>query len=107
MSVTKAKRLGRVQFFGRTTNKEDNRYAGTQLGIVTYDNDENYHVSYLEVGVRCDHFVEPIIRRGPTGGTRTNASNPLEYDADLIRPKTVSVPADSQSDSSDKQEVPA
>ena len=102
-----AKRFGGAQLFARTTNKEDNRYAGTQLGMVTYDKDENYHVSYLEVGVRCDHLVEPIIRRGPTGGTRTNASNPLEYDADLIRPKTVSVPADSQSDSSDKQEVPA
>ena len=98
----KAKRFNNVQFFARTTNKEDNRYAGTQLGVVSYDKDDNYNVSYLEVGVRCDHLVEPIIRRGPTGGTVTNSSSPLEYDADLIRPKTVSVPVDS-----DKQEVPA
>ncbi len=98
----KAKRFGGVQLFARTSSKEDNRYAGTQLGLVTYDKDENYNVSYLEVGVRCDHIVEPIVRRGPTGGTRTNASSPLEYDADLIRPRTESVPVDS-----DKQEVPA
>ncbi len=102
-----AKRLGNIQFFLRSSQKEDNRYLGGQAGVVTYDKDDNYHVSYVEAGFRSDHVVEPLIRRGPTGGTRTNASTPLEYDADLIRPKTVSVPADSQSDSSDKQEVPA
>ena len=101
-----AKRLGNIQFFLRSSQKEDNRYIGGQAGVVTYDKDDNYHVSYVEAGFRSDHLVEPIIRRGPTGGSYTSASSPKEYDTDLIRPKTVSVPA-SDPASSNEQEATA
>ncbi len=105
--MARAKRIGNIQFFLRSHQKEDNRYLGAQAGVVTYDKDDNYHVSYVEAGFRSDHLVEPIIRRGPTGGTYTSASSPKEYDADLIRPRTESVPADSKAQDVDKQEVPA
>jgi hypothetical protein len=84
-TICKAKRFGNFQTFGRTTERDDGRYQGSQLGFMTYDKDDNYKVTYLEVGMRCDHIVDPIVSR-IRPQEPLSSSTPLASDADLIRP---------------------
>lgn len=73
---------GRV--FARTTEKEDGRYTGTQLGYVSTTDQNEYLVSYLEAGFRCDHIVEPLMRRGQSTVSPQSVDHPLEYDQDIV-----------------------
>ena len=77
------KRYGKFQGFIRGVSKDDGRYDGAQLGVVTYDADDNYLVSYVEAGVRCDHIGDRIA----SDGRLTASSEPLDCDADLMVPR--------------------
>ncbi len=86
-----AKIGSRARFFTRCTSREDGRYAGLQLGLATTNDDDEYKVSYLEVGARLDHVVDPIVnvsmsRRSSPDlvSTVPTLDSPLEYDADLF-----------------------
>ena len=85
------RRFGNIQLFARGVSKDDGRYDGLQQGVITYDKSDNYQVSYIELGLRCDHVghkINPM--RNPV-----SATHPLECDADLMVSKslsTVSVP---------------
>ena len=59
-------RFGRVQPFADINTREDNRYAGIQLGLTTYSTpddggEEQYQTSYYELGARCDHLADPLM----------------------------------------------
>lgn len=99
MAITRAKRVGNVQPFIRSVEKDDNRYTGCQAGVVTYDKDNNYLVSYLEVGMRCDHIVQPILstidkarkhslsddEKALLPADTLTVTAPLDCDSDLMR----------------------
>lgn len=88
------RRFGNIQLFARGVSKDDGRYDGLQQGIITYDENDNYQVSYLELGVRCDHIGEKI---NSSTSSRIASSDPLECDADLMVAKSVApVATDSQ-----------
>lgn len=83
------KRFGNFQPFARTNTGDEGRYRSGQLGFITYsgDTDEQYQVSYAELGARSDHASQVV--SGWTGGTyeplSTNA--PIDCDAELLRDK--------------------
>ena len=88
------KRTGRFQFFlDGATPKDDGRYNGGRAGIITYDKDDNYRVSYVELGFRCDHIVEPIVSAVGHNTAPLNAGSPAEYDEHLVIPATPVTPA--------------
>lgn len=100
MSMAYKQRVGKAQFFVRFPCREDGRYNGTQLGVTTQNDDDEYQVSYVELGARCDHLVDPIIaatrkRRidalADTPGISVDAvstapttDDPFAYDSDLF-----------------------
>lgn len=74
----------RARLFARTTDKEDGRYCGSQIGIVTTNDQDEYFVSYIEAGFRSDHIVEPLVRRGQSIVNPQSVDHPLDYDRDLV-----------------------
>ena len=59
-------RFGRFQPMADINSREDNRYGGIQVGLITYStpegsDEEQYQQSYFEVGARCDHLADPIM----------------------------------------------
>ena len=74
---------GKFRPFIRTTARDDNRYGGAQLGLITINDNDEYRVSYLETGLRADHIVEPLLTRMP-GHTVPTVSAPNAYDADFF-----------------------
>ena len=86
-----AKLGSKARVFARTTSREDGRYAGIQAGFVTTNDDDEYKVSYIELGGRLDHVVDPIVNVSLTRracpdlvSTVPTLDSPLEYDADLF-----------------------
>jgi len=74
---------GNIRPFVRTTARDDNRYSGTQVGLLTINDNDEYRVSYLEAGMRSDHIIEPLLTRMP-GHTVPTVSAPNAYDADFF-----------------------
>ena len=84
------RRFGNVQVFFRGVSKDEGRYDGIQQGVITYDDSDQYQVSYLELGLRCDHLGHKINpARNPV-----SVSHPLECDADLMLAKSVTPTVD-------------
>ena len=55
-------RTGNVSLFlDSTVTRDDSRYSGVRAGVVTYNEDDDYQVSYLEFGMRLSliHISEP------------------------------------------------
>lgn len=69
----------------RVHDRDLDTYSGQQMGIVTYDEDENYRVSYWEFGGRSDHLRDFV---GQDKSER-QSSNPYSFDEELIRPNPV------------------
>ena len=80
MSVL-TRRVGNFQPFLRSTERDDGTSIGTQFGFITYDKDNNYRVSHLELGVRCDHLYDAL---GPED-SELQFDSPLSYDSELMR----------------------
>lgn len=80
------RRFGNFQLFARGVAKDEGRYDGLQQGIVTYDEAGNYQVSYIELGLRCDHIGEKI---DAVRCSRTSITDPMDCDADLMLTKSV------------------
>ena len=80
------RRFGNFQLFIRGVTKDEGRYDGVQQGIVTYDENDQYQVSYIELGLRSDHVGHKI---HPMRNPRS-LTHPLECDADLMLSKDVS-----------------
>ena len=74
------RRWGSVQLLIDGISRDDDHYDGLRAGVITYDKDDNYQVSYLELGMRSDHLGE-VISRKPR---RQAADTPLPYDADFV-----------------------
>ena len=60
------RRYGRLQPIVDINTREDGRYAGVQLGLITYStpdgaDEETYQASYLEIGSRVDHVADPLM----------------------------------------------
>ena len=60
------RRFGRCQPIIDINSREDGRYAGVQLGMITYSSadgaeDETYQASYFEIGSRADHIADPLM----------------------------------------------
>jgi len=85
MAVTRAFRSGNAQIYARVHDRDDGTYSGQQLGLVTYDEDENYRITYWECGGRSDHLYDFV---GQSKSER-KSSDPAPYDADIIRPNPV------------------
>ena len=54
MTNSMSKRFRNFQPFVQLTERDDGKSIGCQYGIATYDKDDNYRISYLEVGFRQD-----------------------------------------------------
>lgn len=82
------RRLGRVQPFLRSNDREDGRYGGLQAGFVTYHGEpdaETYLVTYAELGGRSDHVSRPLSDIIGADVSDLSTASPLESDADLMR----------------------
>ena len=89
-------RIGNVQPFVDLVEREDDRYGGVQLGVVTYnDDDSTYKVSYTEFGGRFDHAYEPLMRACGQEVSSLSTDSPLESDTRLMREPTESPKKDS------------
>tara|TARA_Y100000817_G_scaffold250931_1_gene203316 strand:+ start:170 stop:502 length:333 start_codon:yes stop_codon:yes gene_type:complete len=80
-------RLGNIQPFVDVTSRDDDRYGSLQAGFVTYDEDDNYQVTYIEYGARCDHLADPLQRACGLDVDKLSASAPLASDERLMRSK--------------------
>ena len=83
-----SRRLGRVQPFARTNTREDERYGGLQVGLLTYHGDpdaETYRLSYAELGGRSDHISKPLAQLMGSDVSELTTAKPLQSDADLMR----------------------
>ncbi len=82
-------RFGDFQPFVRTSRRDDDRYAGAQVGFVTYkgDTDTQYQVSYFETGARCDHGSEFISNMSDNDYQHLTVDAPLASDKELLRDK--------------------
>lgn len=81
-----SRRMGSIQPFWRSVSREDDRYIGTQVGVITYDKDDRYQMSYLEAGFRSDHIVDGLLRIGDKNHTSQSSLSPSEYDVDIVIP---------------------
>ena len=60
------RRFGRIQPIVDINTREDGRYNGVQLGLITYStsdgsDEETYQASYFEFGSRVDHVADPLM----------------------------------------------
>ncbi len=60
------RRHGNFQPFVDVNSREDHRYGGVQLGLISYSTpedggEERYQQSYYEIGARCDHLADPLM----------------------------------------------
>jgi len=80
MSVL-TRRVGNFQPFIQSTERDDGTSIGAQYGFITYDNEDNYRVTHVEMGFRCDHLYDAV---GSCKSER-QFDTPLPYDVDLLR----------------------
>ena len=88
MALTR--RIGRFQPFASLNQRDDNRYQGLQLGVVSYASiedttDENYQVSMLELGGRSDHISDAFVSMCDGESNTLSTSSPLPNDVALMR----------------------
>lgn len=84
------RRFGRVQPFADINTREDSRYFGVQLGLVTYftpegSDEEQYQTTYYEFGSRCDHIADPLMDLFNVEHEPQTASNACASDARRLR----------------------
>ena len=96
------RRFGNFQVFARGVSKDDGRYDGLQQGVITYDENDNYQVSYIELGLRCDHIGEKI---SPVTSSRIATSDPLDCDADLMIAKSVAPSVSEKLDAQTRKDI--
>lgn len=99
------RRFGRIQPFADINTREDNRYWGVQLGLVTYStpegsDEEQYQTSYYEFGSRADHIADPLMDLFNVEHAPQTASTASATDAKRLRKaddksadKSIGVPA--------------
>ena len=92
------RRFGRIQPFADIHSREDNRYMGVQLGLVTYSTPEGsdveeYQTTYFEIGSRADHIADPLMDLFNVEHDAQTASNASATDARRLR-KEDAKPAD-------------
>ena len=80
MAYSMSKRWGSFQPFVQLTERDDGTSIGCQYGVITYDKDDNYRISYVEVGFRCDHLHDFV---GQEKSERSFDDAPA-YDADIV-----------------------
>lgn len=85
-----SKRFGRCQPFADINSREDNRYAGIQLGVNTYSTpeeggEEEFQTSYFEIGGRCDHIADPLMDLFNVDREVQTASNASATDVARLR----------------------
>jgi len=83
-------RYGRIQPFADINSREDNRYAGIQLGFNTYSTpegagEEEFQTSYFEIGGRCDHIADPLMDLFNVDREAQTASNASATDVARLR----------------------
>ena len=84
------RRLGRFQPLVDINSREDGRYSGLQLGLITYSTpdgaeDETYQTSYFEIGSRVDHIADPILDLFNVEHEPQTAANASATDARRLR----------------------
>ena len=83
------KRFGNFQPFAGINQREDDRYAGGQVGFLTYsensDGEETYQTTYVELGARCDHLADPLMGWAGVEREELLSSNACESDAERLR----------------------
>ena len=84
------RRYGDFQPFFAVNQREDNRYTGVQAGFLTYSRedenaDEDYQVSYVEVGGRSDHIADPLCSAFDREPSTLSTSSALSEDVGLLR----------------------
>lgn len=75
------RRVGNFQPFAQSTERDDGTSVGIRYGFITYDDEDNYRVSHLELGFRSDHVYDIV---GQQKSERTFDS-PASYDSDTLR----------------------
>jgi hypothetical protein len=75
------RRIGNFQPFARSTERDDGTSVGAQYGCVTYDKDDNYRISHVEIGFRCDHVYDTVGQQV----SERKFDAPSSYDVDLMR----------------------
>ena len=102
-------RTGNVSLFlDSTVTRDDSRYSGVRAGVVTYNEDDDYQVSYLEFGMRSDHLVDPLLNTFGHVPPRTlNANMPSDYDANVVVPRDEHVTVTTIADSDEVTEAVA
>jgi len=84
------RRFGRIQPFADINTREDNRYWGVQLGLVTYSTPEGsdveqYQTTYYEFGSRADHLADPLMDLFNVEHEPQTAANACASDAKRLR----------------------
>ena len=67
------------------------RSIDCEVGVVTYDNDNNYEVSSINYGGRFDHIGNAIQSALGAESPRQSLDNPIESDRELLMDKDTRV----------------
>ena len=81
------RRFRNFQPIADVSRRDDDKYTGGRLGFITYDESDNYQMTYLEVGLRSDHLAQAVgsITASPIDRSKQHASTPHDYDSHLVR----------------------
>jgi hypothetical protein len=80
MSQFITKRVGSFQPFTRLVERDGGTSVGAQYGVITYDNDDNYRISHIEIGFRCDHLHDAVAQQK----SDRSFDDAAVYDCDII-----------------------
>ena len=76
-------RLGDFSGFGRGT-WANSRSLTAEIGIVTYNDDDEYEVSSYTIGARCDHATNALLSVLGDKSPRESVNQPLDNDSEIL-----------------------
>ena len=76
-------RFGNFSTFGRGT-WANQRSLSAEIGIVTYNDEDEYEVSSYTIGVRCDHATNALLTVLGDKSPRESINAPLDNDSEIL-----------------------